>query len=202
MIINKLEKNIFYYKNALDDPEKFLKTIEDTDQFCEYYKSLSKWSIWTASTDETQKYGLSKNGRFSKKYFENEKDFDLYRIASTIKCISDFAISFYCDQNKINQPWLPDFFSIKKYSPGIDMGPHVDSNDPTTSNHPVISGVMYLNDNYEGGEIDFVNQKISIKPEAGSIIIFPSYEPYVHHPKKIISGNKYMIPLFWFNKEF
>lgn len=201
MIINKLEKNIFYYKNILDDPKKFLKLIEDTDQICEQYKNLSKWENWSASTDKDQKYGLSKNGRFSKLFFQNEKDFDLYKISSSIKTISDFAISFYCNSNNIPELWLPDFFSIKKYDQGVDMGPHVDSSDPTTTNHPVISGVIYLNDDYEGGELHFPNQNIKIKPESGSLIIFPSVEPYLHHPQKIIRGNKYMIPLFWFRED-
>jgi predicted 2-oxoglutarate/Fe(II)-dependent dioxygenase YbiX len=104
--------------------------------------------------------------------------------------------------HRINKPWLPNFFNIKKYNEGADMGPHVDSSDPTNIEHPVISGVMYLNDNYEGGEINFPNQGVSIKPKAGSVIIFPSTDPYLHHPQKIDYGTKYMVPLFWYKEPF
>jgi hypothetical protein len=36
-----------------------------------------------------------------------------------------------------------------------------------------------------------------IKPEAGSIIVFPSADPYLHESKEITSGIKYMSPGFW-----
>lgn len=202
MVINKLDEKIFYYTNVIDNPNSFIKNIEDSNEFCGENKNITKWDIWTASTDLSEIYGLSKNGIFSKTNFNSSTDFELYKIASTIKYVSDFAMSFYCNANQIYYPWLPDFFTIKKYNQGVDMGPHVDSNDPTDFNHPIISGVLYLNDDYDGGEIHFPNQDIQIKPSAGSIIIFPSYEPYLHHPQKILNGNKYMVPLFWYSKAF
>ena len=51
---------------------------------------------------------------------------------------------------------------------------------------------MYLNDNYEGGEIEFPNQKVKIKPEAGSILIFPSMNPYIHESKPTSKNEKYV----------
>lgn len=202
MIIEKIEDNIFYFKNIIDDPSLFLKKIEDLDDICGPEKNITKWGLWTASDDASITYGLSKDGVFSKRNFYSNKDFELYKISSTVNYISQFAISFYCQEKRISEPWLPDFFTIKKYDVNVDMGPHVDSNDPTDINHPVLSGVIYLNSDYEGGEIEFPNQKIKIKPESGSLIIFPSTKPYYHHPQKIIRGHKYMIPLFWFTKGF
>ena len=82
------------------------------------------------------------------------------------------------------------------------MGPHVDSSDPTNIKHPIISGVIYLNDDYLGGDIVFPNQNVTIKPKAGSLLLFPSSEPYVHHPHKIDGGVKYIVPLFWYKEPF
>jgi hypothetical protein len=83
--------------------------------------------------------------------------------------------------------------------------------------------VFYLNDDYEGGELSFtiespdapiINGKpsedyslskdsdritIGIKPEAGSVIIFPSSPPYHHTAHLVKSGFKYMIPMHWYN---
>jgi predicted 2-oxoglutarate/Fe(II)-dependent dioxygenase YbiX len=58
---------------------------------------------------------------------------------------------------------------------------------------------MYLNDNYEGGEIEFVNSGIKIKPEAGSIIFFPSNFLYVHEVHPITSGFRYSMPHWYHN---
>ena len=40
-----------------------------------------------------------------------------------------------------------------------------------------------------------------IKPEAGSVIIFPSSAPYHHTAHLIKSGYKYMVPNHWLHGE-
>lgn len=202
MIIEELHDGIVYYKNLIDDTNTFISKIENLDKYCNPYRNLSVWEVWNASTDQNVQYGFNKNGIFSTASTVDEVDLQILKIVSEVKSIISFCSKNYCQLYKIKEPWLPNYFSIKKYIPGADMGPHVDSSDPTDINHPVLSGVIYLNNNYEGGEISFPNQNLKIKPEPGSLIIFPSIEPYVHHPQRIISGNKYMIPLFWYKEAF
>jgi hypothetical protein len=63
---------------------------------------------------------------------------------------------------------------------------------------------MYLNDDYEGGEIEFkVLQsdgsfdRVSYKPKAGDILVFPSDEPYYHGVNLTTKGKKYFVRSFW-----
>jgi hypothetical protein len=51
----------------------------------------------------------------------------------------------------------------------------------------------YLNDDYEGGEIEFKNFGISYKPMAGDIIFFSASFPYKHRVKPVTSGTRYAI---------
>ena len=83
------------------------------------------------------------------------------------------------------------------YNTGLEMGLHHDTSD----GDPLLkfSLVTYLNDDYEGGEIEFPNLNIKIKPSAGSTIIFPSTYPYEHTSRKIEKGFKYMTTSFWLN---
>jgi hypothetical protein len=200
MIIEALEKNIYYYKNVIDEPYPFIREIEDLDLYKEESGYLSKWLKWTASTNEKINYGYKKEGYFYNNPIKNDYDKKCLNILNAIKKISDDCIHDYILKNNLDEVFLPNYISIRKYNYGADMGPHVDSEDPTDKDHPYISGVLYLNDNYDGGEIEFPNQNISIKPEAGSMIIFPSYRPYFHHPKPPINNNKYMCPFFWYKK--
>lgn len=71
-----------------------------------------------------------------------------------------------------------------------------------------ITALAYFNDDYEGGEIDFIVNKEAImyKPEAGDYLVFPSGHPdvltnngsvYIHGvlpPKK---ANKYLSRMYW-----
>jgi hypothetical protein len=200
MLIEKLDNNIIYYKNVLADPKAFVDKIEYLESFNDNTLQLSKWKTWKASDQDTE-YGVSKDGMFSNMQYKNELDLQTSTLVYNIKSISDLCFVNYAYNTGVRQLKLPDYFSIRKYNSLADMGKHVDAEDPTDKAHPVVSGVLYLNDQYEGGEIYFPEQNIKIKPEAGSLVMFPSYRPYFHHPLPVTSGNKYMVPFFWYDLE-
>jgi hypothetical protein len=56
-----------------------------------------------------------------------------------------------------------------------------------------VSIVVYLNDDYEGGEIWFPRFDLSHKPRAGDILVFPSTYVYEHASQDMISGTKYSV---------
>jgi Rps23 Pro-64 3,4-dihydroxylase Tpa1-like proline 4-hydroxylase len=60
--------------------------------------------------------------------------------------------------------------------------------------------VFYLNDVIEGGETEFFNGEISIKPQCGKLIIFPSSWTFPHCGKMPISSNKYIITGWMYNE--
>lgn len=63
------------------------------------------------------------------------------------------------------------------------------------------AAVTYLNDNYCGGNIYFEKKKIRLKPQAKSILIFPSTEDYWHGVESVCSGpERYVIPVFIHDK--
>ena len=57
--------------------------------------------------------------------------------------------------------------------------------------YPHVSALLYLNDNYEGGE--FVVAGKEIKPNKGSSIIFPSNFLYPHQAKEVINGTRWSV---------
>jgi predicted 2-oxoglutarate/Fe(II)-dependent dioxygenase YbiX len=56
-----------------------------------------------------------------------------------------------------------------------------------------LSMVMYINDDYEGGEFVFPDLKIRIKPEPGMLICFPSNRHYKHGVEPVTKGKRYSI---------
>lgn len=56
-----------------------------------------------------------------------------------------------------------------------------------------ISAVIYLNDDYEGGELWFPRFGVDLKPKQGDIAIFPSTFIYEHASKEMIDGTKYAV---------
>lgn len=62
-----------------------------------------------------------------------------------------------------------------------------------TGSKQIITFTIYLNDDYEGGEVEFIdeakNELISYKPRAGDITVFPSGLPFWHAAKSVKAGN-------------
>jgi alkylated DNA repair dioxygenase AlkB len=110
-------------------------------------------------------------------------------------CINDYSESVDKDLG-----FLPDEITIRKYHPGGQMGPHIDCEDDDDEARLTASIVLYLNDDFEGGDVIFKNHNIKLKPEPGSLLMFPSVKPYYHESTPIVSGFKYMCPAFMFKR--
>lgn len=182
---------IHYYQNVIENPKALIDLIEDTDYMLTETSSITKWTKWEAS-DASYDFGYQK---FINHTIIDEKDKSLLSINKQIRDAIVNASKDYADKHNIDLGYLTPI-SISKYSTGKQMGPHVDSYEDERS--PVLSVVLYLNDDYEGGDLYFKNQNISIKPTAGSLIAFPSVEPYFHQSNIVIKGVKYMSPGFWY----
>jgi len=185
MIITKLDEKIYYYQRAINNPGEMLKHLDG-----------NVWERWVSS-DGGEFYGYSQGAMFGTEEIGSVINQKNGMILSEIYNSAIFAATHYSHTTGIDFGYLPQFFAFKKYNTGIGMGPHVDKyegNDKESS----LSMVIYLNDDSEGGEIEFANQDIRLKPKPGSIIVFPPGEPYLHESKKVTSGNKYMVPLFFF----
>jgi len=95
----------------------------------------------------------------------------------------------------------PDDFTLVRWLTGDDHEPHADSANPDGTPHPFdwrkYTAVIYLNKDFEGGELYFPNQKIILPPEPNSIAVFPGTLEYLHGVKMITSGTRYTLASFW-----
>lgn len=105
------------------------------------------------------------------------------------KKVYDFVMQAYPGPFK---PFEENTTHIARFSIGQGMHEHFDSSRPND-----IATLIYLNDDYEGGEIYFPEYDISIKPEPGDLLTFPDNPNFVHGVRPIISGIRYTTPR-WF----
>jgi predicted 2-oxoglutarate/Fe(II)-dependent dioxygenase YbiX len=54
-----------------------------------------------------------------------------------------------------------------------------------------LSVVYFLNDDFSGGELYFPVLDLTIQPEAGTLVCFPSDHNYIHGVRPVISGHRY-----------
>jgi hypothetical protein len=96
----------------------------------------------------------------------------------------------YVKKYDIYEPLFHENYQLLKYRGGEYYTAHYDGG---TGIGRSISALCYLNSDYEGGELEFVNFGIKIKPEPGMLILFPSNYAYRHVAHPVISGTKYAL---------
>jgi hypothetical protein len=120
------------------------------------------------------------------------QDLHTKAIQPFIDCIKE-----YCDSNNlpfssehIGQDWL----IVREYNVGSKMSAHSDRYSYVKKDGqpviPALTAILYINDDYVGGEIDFIHDDLCIKPKAASMVVFPSDKQ--HEVLEILSGNRYM----------
>lgn len=94
----------------------------------------------------------------------------------------------YAKKYGIKENFYQEHFSLLKYSCGEEYKVHYDG---ATDIGRCISAICYLNGDFDGGELEFVNFGIKIKPEPGMLVLFPSNYAYAHIAHPVKSGTKY-----------
>ena len=102
----------------------------------------------------------------------------------------------YCKRMGIEGDTRYEDYSLLKYSGGQNYGAHHDGSGASSR---VVSAICYLNDDYEGGELEFPHFGVKIKPQAGMLIVFPSNFAYAHIAHPVTDGTKYAI-VTWINE--
>lgn len=91
--------------------------------------------------------------------------------------------------------------TVVKFSVGWELPYHCDqwSSLPTYSGGATrdISSIIYLSDDFSGGELEFPDIGMIIEPSAGSAIFFTGTEEYMHRVKPVISGTRMTCTGFW-----
>jgi hypothetical protein len=86
------------------------------------------------------------------------------------------------------------------YGPGGRYDPHADSEnrDPATGEWRRVlerdfSLLVYLNDDYVGGELEFPGLCYRLRPRRGTLVAFPSDHRYLHAALPVESGTRFVI---------
>lgn len=107
------------------------------------------------------------------------------------------CLKIYHSKYKMPMPDSIDIqnISILKYELNGKYEPHVDDGPFTPR---TLSCIYFLNDNYSGGELNFLNHMnsevyLTIKPKKNSLVIWPSNFLYPHGVKPVTQGTRYTV---------
>jgi hypothetical protein len=107
-----------------------------------------------------------------------------------LPCIADFCARFSIDSD-LN---VPTAYQLLRYHESQYYIPHLDDGKNTRRR---VSMVAYLNDDFDGGELNFPFINFKYYPMAGDVVVFPSGAPYTHEAMPVRQGVKYSVVNWW-----
>lgn len=175
----------FIYNRAINAPQ------EEWD--AEYEKEMQK-------TAEEQGYTSKEQQDY---YFQNvnqKNDFWKNKILTIKNTEMSLAIN-----DRFFDIWKAADYELgfpekiqRQYVNGEPLKVHYDA---IHNNEVLEAVVIYINDNYEGGELFFPQHNLTIKPKAGTMITFPGTSDYEHGTKVVTSGSdRFVIAVFVFKR--
>lgn len=178
-----LDENIFYIDNFIsaddidyilkifyeNDPEFISKEVYGIHEVCDFRNHPESKKIWSQFSLNLQKLFNSNKERATNLSFDVR------------------LINYYSDDitDSNHKGWA--------------MKPHADNYDVKSESGDVLEQilvnkgfVLFFTDNFDGGEIVYVNKDISFKPKAGTLLCHPGSDEYTHGVNKF-SGNDRII---------
>jgi Rps23 Pro-64 3,4-dihydroxylase Tpa1-like proline 4-hydroxylase len=189
---------IMLFTNVWDDAKKLIEDIEKTTQ------DPSKVILWKralvgGSKKDTLRVSGEKSGVRSNSTLYLDSNWantenEIMKFAGNLckKIVSKVDENFNVYKNNFypsSNP-VPDQMIILKYQTGQEYKQHADAGG---GNNRIVSMVSYINDDYEGGNIEFPYFNYNLKPPANSMIFFPSNYIYAHTAHPVKEGTKYAI---------
>jgi hypothetical protein len=203
----ELHPKIDVYRDVLANPAELYETMNKSEKTSNGEYFLKTWDPWAHFGTYTQAKHISEVSldAQSNEMFIKEKKF-----VEEVEAAYDKVISDYVERHGIVLPegWHFSGCSYSKYHAKIDTlqnnmtmqyhTDHITSQKDMPGDKFFITCTMYINDDYDGGDIEFyVDGKfINHKPKAGDILVFPSTEPYFHGVKTINTNEKFFVRNF------
>lgn len=204
-----LDLGMVYYKNIIDNPANLISKIESLDQ--RYLKdsapdqtSVKPWVAWTYGNGDNkltfcwQKFiPQVKDLQQTDIYYNEQLEISSELFGALDKTMKHYTTQLYPFAEK-NIKSREHTMHLLKYENSGHLPAHQDQGVSSR----VLSVLVYLNDDYEGGDIEFRHSGLRFKPEAGSVLFFPSNFLYVHEVYPVTKGPRYALPNWYHNIPF
>jgi hypothetical protein len=190
-----VNKDSIYHKEDVVEVKNFISK-DICDKIIKYLDGQSeRWSIFNKTFTECYGMPISLYDKNLENY-DLDKDFFQQLHYKFKKSVEEF----------FNKDFVGVTYHAQKWNEGGMVEPHSDTSDldgnenENSSNKYTV--ILYLNDDYDGGNLYFTQHNIEIKPNNGSILTFPGNHTNIHGVSKVENGTRYTIVSWWDIEEY
>ena len=163
---------------------------EEVDTLLDYAKSVDKWE---AGGNE-----FWDNRSLNAIHIYNSMNKEVGKLLFNIRTRIQSVI---VDAYNLDSLVYPDLTQLIRWFPGMEQPPHCDDMTNSEGNewfaHRHYGAIIYLNDDYEGGNTFYPNYSVSVTPQSGMLAVHPGDEEHLHGVSKIEKTTRYTVASFW-----
>jgi hypothetical protein len=184
--MKELAPGIVIFENIFPDSMEYLKKIEESDSY---------WiSAGVLLTDDTgNKIGTDYTHRdtdiIGLPNHDTKQENPLVNFAKAFResmkpCLDQYIREYGAVIEHFEDPHLLRYGKEQKFNHHVDDHPQLTRR---------VSMTYYLNDEYEGGDVEFKRQGLRFKAKKNDLLIFPSNFMYHHQVHPVTDGLRYVV---------
>lgn len=170
----------FLSKNDLEGLHNIINSLSEEDWNIEYTKNLKRFCLEKFGRDDVD--NLVAEGKFEITKGWHDKNYQIEGnpiIEGIIEKLNKFVKSV---DPSLEASGLKTFQRMQE---GVELKAHTDQHTDPSIRYATI---IYLNDEYNGGELFFSNKDLKLKPKPGSLVIFPGTDEFNHGVRHVQPG--------------
>jgi hypothetical protein len=189
----RLTKDIVIYENFID-PETATKLVKVLNKHAELglikWMPISFYESYSSVLPQDNDEHIDNEGLPSDIFSQIKQG-----IINAVASVHDLDPKIISQIGYHTQKWEPGAYA-RKHSDNTDEHGH--SGAFTRSRY---AAFLYLNDDFEGGMLQFPDQEISLQPKVGMLAAFDGGFNNMHEVTLITNGVRYTIGSFWDDRE-
>jgi len=170
----------FFSKDELEQVFNIIDSTPNEEWFIEYHSNLKRFCMQKFGRDDVD--NLVAEGKFEITQNWQDKNLNIgkYPFQRVLyNRLNDLV------QSVDNTLELSGFATIQRMQEGVELKAHTDQDtDPSIR----YAAILYLNDNYVDGELFFFKDGVNLRPQPGSLLIFPGNEEHNHGVRHVGAG--------------
>jgi len=184
-IVEEPIDNVIVIKNYLLDSEieyfnNFINNTPEDEWFIEYLSNLKPFCLEKFGRDDVENLVAEGLFEITQGWEDKNLNFSKHEISQKItERLNNHVIEI--------DPTIScnGFGSIQRMQEGVELKCHTDQDtDPSIK----YAAIIYLNNNYNEGKLFFKNKDLELKPEPGSLLLFPGDEEFHHGVRPVGEG--------------
>jgi hypothetical protein len=170
----------FLSKEHIDVLQNIINNASQEDWEIAYFESVKSFCMRKFGRDDIE--NLVKEGKFE--ITQNWKDKNLSISSNKLYAELHHTLNSMVIKSDTSLN-LDGLATIQRMQAGVELKSHADQHtDPSVQ----YATIIYINDDYVGGELFFPNLNIEIKPKAGTLLFFPGNAEYEHGVRHVEEG--------------